>query len=179
MKTRLFLLIGIVTLLAVSTTASGCGGDATLTSEEYFQRLEALIDDGGERTDALVDQWYEDLASATSEEEKIGVTRAFYEGLVSLSRDYRDGLNDIDPPEELEGPHSELVDVNEDLLEGWEEIGDQLVPVESEAELSAQLDELYASDELVAARERADEACLQLQRIADDMGIDVDLQCGG
>jgi hypothetical protein len=176
MKVRLLLLPGIAVLLALGAMAAACGGgDDGLTAEEYFQRLESLGNDINQRSEALGDQWQEQLESITSEEEVMGLSRDFYTDMVSLTGDFRDRLEDIDPPEEVRDAHDEFKDVAGALLETSRDIADQLQEAESEAEFL----DLTTSEALRAVGERFDEACSSLKRIAADMGIEVDLDCGG
>jgi hypothetical protein len=168
-------LIGIVTLLAVSAIASGCGGgDAGVTSEEYFQQLEGVVADLDQQTETLANEREENLASAGSDQEHLVLIRDFYYDLFSLIGDFRDDLAGIEPSKEVEEAHNDLVGRADEFFSVWSEISDELKSAASEAEL----EELLTNDEFVAVGHRFEEACFELQRVADDKGIDVDLQCG-
>jgi hypothetical protein len=177
MKAPLFLLTGMIALIAVATAATGCGGgdgDTGLTSEEYFRQVEGLVGDLDQQSEALAIKWEEDLASAGSDEERLGLARDFYGALFSLIGPLRDDLRDIEPPKEAKEAHDALVDLADEFSSVWSDISGDVKNAASEAELG----ELLTSDEFTAVGQRFEQACFELQRIADDSGIDVDLKCG-
>ncbi len=177
MKARLFLLTGIIALVAVGAAVAGCGGGGGggggVTSEDYFRQVEELVGDLDQQTGPLTSQWQEDLASASSDQDRLELTRDFYHALFSLTGPLRDGLRDIEPPEEVKEAHDALVGLADEFSSVWSETSARVKNAASEAEL----EELLTDDEFVAVGQRFEEACLELQRIADDMAIDVDLKC--
>jgi hypothetical protein len=175
MKAPLFLLTGMIALVVVATAASGCGGgDGGATPDEYFRQVEALANGIGQQSEALGSKWEEDLAAVSSDQDRLELTRGFYHDLFSLIGDFRDGLADIEPPKEVEEAHHDLVGIADEFSSAWSEISAEVESAASEAEL----EELLSNDEFAAAGQRFEEACVELQRIADDSGIDVDLDCG-
>lgn len=178
MKARLFLLMSIVVLAAIGLAAIGCGGgdgdaDANLTPEEYFRQVKELADGLGQQGDALAAKWEEDLASATSDQDRLELTGGFYDALFSLIGPFRDDLADIEAPEEVQEAHKDLLDRADELSSAWSEISAEVRGAESEAELEG----LVTGGDFITAGQRFEEGCLELQRIADDMEIDVDLEC--
>jgi hypothetical protein len=175
MKAPLFLLTGMIALVAVAAAASGCGGgDGGATPEEYFRQVEALADGIGQQSEALGGKWEEDIAAVSSDQDRLELTRSFYHDLFSLIGDFRDGLADIEPPKEVEEAHNDLVGIANEFSGAWSEISAEVESAASEAEL----EELLSNDEFAAVGQRFEEACFELQRIADDSGVDVDLECG-
>jgi hypothetical protein len=176
MKTPLFLLTGMIALVAVAGAATGCGGGdgGAATPEEYFRQVEALADGIGQQSEALGSKWEEDSAAVSSDQDRLELTRGFYHDLFSLIGDFRDGLADIEPPKEVEEAHHDLVGIADEFSSAWSEISAEVESAASEAEL----EELLSNDEFAAAGQRFEEACVELQRIAVDSGIDVDLDCG-
>jgi hypothetical protein len=176
MKARLFLLMSLTALMTVGAVGTGCGGDgnASPTPEEYFRQVEALADSVGQQSDALGSKWEEDIAAVSSDEDRLELTRGFYHDLFSLIGNFRDGLADIEPPKEVEEAHHDLVESADEFSSAWSEISAKVESAASEAEL----EELLTNDEFTAAGQRFEQACFELQRIADDSGIDVDLECG-
>jgi hypothetical protein len=176
MKAPVFLLTGVIALVAV-TAATGCGGgdgETGVTSEEYFRQVEGLVGDLDQQTEALAVKWEEDLASATSDEERLELARDFYGSLFSLIAPLRDDLRDIEPPKEVEEAHDALVGLADEFSSAWSDISADVKNAASEAELG----ELLTNDEFEAVGQRFEQACSELQRKADDAGIDVDLKCG-
>lgn len=175
MKALMFLLTGVIALLALAIAATGCGGgEGGATTEEYFRQVEALVDDLGQQSEALGSKWEEDSASVSSDQERLELTAAFYYDLFSLIGGFRDGLADIEPSEEVEKAHQELVGIADEFSKLWSEMAAEVRSAASEADL----EELLTDDRFEAVGQRFEEACFELQRIADDSGIDVDLQCG-
>jgi hypothetical protein len=180
MKARLFLLMSVIAVAAMGVAAVGCGGgggsggDAGVTPEEYFRQIEQLADGMGQQSDALASKWEEDLASVSSDQDRLELTSGFYHDLFSLVGDFRDGLADIEPPKEVEETHRDLVGIADEFSSAWSGISADVKNASSEAEL----EELLNDDEFVAAGQRFEQACFDLQGVADDMGIDVDLKCG-
>jgi hypothetical protein len=176
MKAWLFLLISLIALVAVGAVATACGGggNAGPTPEEYFRQVEAIADGVGQQSEALGSKWEEDLAAVSSDQDRLELTRGFYHDLFSLVGDFRDGLADIEPPKEVEEAHHDLVEIADEFSSAWSEISAKVESAASEAEL----EELLTNDEFAAVGQRFEQACFELQRIADDSGIDVDLECG-
>jgi len=171
MKPHLFVLLVIAALLlALGSIAAACGGDDELTLEEYFQRIDALFNEADERFQPLVEALDQEFYS---EAEQIEATRAFFNADIPILRDFVDGLDDLDPPTEVEGPHEEAVAGGRELVEFLQGFTDRFADVESTSELEEILDDT----ELEAASDRFDDACLALQDIADANGIAVDLEC--
>ena len=180
MRARLFLLPSIAVLLLLGAMAAACGGggaddadDGEPAGEGYFRRVESLTADVDERSRALSDQWREDIASLGSEEERLALSRDFYGELFSLSREFQDGLEDIEPPEEVADVHDEFMQVADDFFGAWADIAGRLEDAESDAELNA----IIGDAEFLAAGQRLVEACTTLEGVAADMGVDIDLAC--
>jgi transketolase N-terminal domain/subunit len=61
------------------------------------------------------------------------------------------------------------------MLEAFQGFVDQVTQAESLEELA----EAFGDTELEASGDRFEQVCVALQGVADDNGIDVDLDCGG
>ncbi|MEE8346479.1 MAG: hypothetical protein V3S20_03925, partial [Dehalococcoidia bacterium] len=174
-KPRLFVSLFVGALLfALSTVAGACGGGdggGELTLEQYFQRLEAVASDYEQRGDALFENFGEEF---DSEEEQVQATQEFWKEFLVLLQEFVGDLDDVNPPSEAEAAHEESVDAGGEMLEAFQELVDQVTQAESITELAEGFDDI----ELDAAGDRFEQACVELQGIADDNGIDVDLNCG-
>ena len=172
MKRRVLPLAFIAALLlAFGAIAVACGGGGEpLALDEYFQRLAKVFADADERFEALTDQCAEDFES---EEAEIEATRCFFDASVLVFRDALDETDDLDPPAEAEAAHEELVNAGADLAQFIGEFGEQLADTESASEL----EELFGEESFVDIGERYEEACLDLEEIARENDIDVDLDC--
>ena len=169
MKPRLIVPLFIVALLlAVGATAVGCGGNGELTLEEYFQQVDTLDQDAEARIEAL--ELPEEFAS---EEEQVLAVQDFFAVSVPIIADFVDAIDDLDPPAEAEDAHNEAVDAGRDFVTEAEDLTNELADVGS----SSELEEVFDAPEYDAASDRFDQACFDLQDIADANSIDVDLTC--
>ena len=157
-------------LLAFGAIAAACGGGGEpLTLEEYFQRLEELTNELDQRADAL------EPAVGGSPDDQIEVFQDALNGFLPVLADFVGGIKELNPPEELEEPHSGFVARSDDVLKVLESLVDELENVESEAELN----KVIAGFESSAALAPVGQACLALQRVFDERELDVDLRCEG
>lgn len=171
MKPHRFVLLFIVALLlAVGAIAVSCGDSNELTLEEYLRRIEALSDQADERFEPLVEALNQEF---DAEPDRLEATREFFRADIPIVRDFLEGVDDLEPPAEVEGPHEETVAAGAEFLEILEDFTDRITGVESTSEL----EELLDDPELEAASGRFEEPCFALQDIADANGIDVDLKC--
>ena len=171
MKPRLFILLFVAGLLALGILAIACGDDGEeLTLEEYFREVESLSDEADERVEPLVEALNQEF---DSEAEQIEATRDYFNASIPILRDFGDSLDEVDPPAEVENPHEEAVAGIAELVEFLQDFTDRFADVES----TSDLEELLDAPELEAASDRFDQACFDLQDIADVNDIDVDGEC--
>ncbi len=177
MKPRLFvsLFVGAL-LLALSAVAGACGGDGGLTLEEYFQRIDAIGADAEDEVDRLTEEYVEAAEEVRTEEGLIEPFRDFFNQLATLSGDFVSELEGIDPPSEVEDAHNETVAVQTEGLELFEELNERAQRVETASDMEEVGAELEGPVFAYLA-DRSEEACFALEAIADENGIDVDLDC--
>lgn len=161
-----FVLIA-VSLLALGSFAAGCGGDdEALSIEEYFGRLDAL--------NAQFEADLQEVDTENAEEEDLKLIQANFANTVALLATFAGGVSDLEPPNEIKSQHKEVAEALRayaDALGG--DYLDQVSNLDSIEELQA----LAVDEELVAAGARAGEACLVLEQLAADNGIEVNLNC--
>ncbi len=175
MKLRLIAVV-IVGALVLALGAGACnddgddgGGELTLT--EYFSELDAIMEDANSQMDALEDPEDRDV---TSEEGQLEAIRDFYfAAKLAVIEGTFDRIEDLDPPAEVEDAHDALLAAGGDTVAAFEAIASQV----AEAESLADLFELFDDDSSEAAGERFEQTCSDLQGIADENEIDVDLDC--
>ena len=177
MKPRLSvsLFVGAL-LLALSAMAGACGGDGQITLEEYFQRIDVLGDNFEDDTNRLADEFEEAAQEVATEEQLIEPFRAFFDRLGALTEDFVADIESIDPPSEVEDAHNEIVAAQAEGLELLEELNERaqrVVSISDMEELSAEFEGPVFTD----ISDRSEQACFALEAIADDNGIDVDLEC--
>ena len=174
----------MITALALGAAMLGiaaCGGDdngggdsgvrEALTLVDYFSAYEDLSQTAERQFDSVAP----DIADSdpTLEESKPALV-AFLEELRDITREFLAELEDIDPPDEVQALHEDSLAAGDDLVEAIDGI---IAEVEDFDSLSDILGFGFDIPELNAAGERLDELCADLQKLADDEGIDVDLSC--
>ena len=163
--------------LVLATLAAACGGGGgALSLEEYFQELDTIQNEADERFVAQEEESGEPAEDA-SEEELADYAREAVGETVTIQRDAANAAGDLDPPDEVEGPHNDLVDALQELTDAVQTVVDEIPDTLTMADLEG----LYArfdTPELNEPFMAFDEACVALQSIADENEIDVDLECG-
>lgn len=151
-----------------------CNGSAReLSLEGYFERLVSLNGRVEERGDQLEAQLSVGLENA-SNEEAISLYRDFFEQSVPLTRDLLDDLRDLDPPPGIREAHERFVVAFEELTKGYEDAATQLENVQTRVGAEEMMVQV-----ILPAALAGEEACLDLEDIAHENGIDVDLECDG
>ena len=173
MQSRAFILFAIAALSVAFAAACG-DGDDEITIEEYFQRITAAQDDLTESGKGVViDGPFE------SEEDELKETHEFFDRVVPLLNDFRDRIDDIDPPSEVEDRHEAFLASWADLAEWHEMIATLQADVQSVAELDEVLDMFSTEGEAVLSR--MSEICFELEeaRVVASVaaGVDLDWQC--
>ena len=167
--------------LALGVIASACGDDGGggLSLEEYFQQLDA-IQDNADAQFATQEAGGSDQVPGpdASEEEVADFVRQGFQATVTTLTTAAAAASELDPPGEVEEAHNQLVAAVEDAVAAIQVIVDEFPEQLSSSDLE-NLDALLDTSEGDAAFVRLDEACLDLQTIADDNSIDVDLECEG
>lgn len=158
-------------LVAGCLLLAACGGEEELDLDQYFQRFDHI----GGTFDARIDTLMEESRGVGQE---IEGTRGFFDDFQAITKQALNDVNDIYPPAdagEARDAHDEFVAALAEVLAILEDISDRLADIESPSEVQALVEQLTPSFD--AASERANDACLQLQGVADENGIEVDLDC--
>ena len=174
MKLRLLRLAPIAALLlAFGAFAAGCGGEESLTLEQYFQQIIALTATADEGYAEFEDAFDAELDAAVSEEERLAAFEDFFKEIQPIFTTSVDGLNDLTPPAAVEELHKKYSDASAEFLASFEEVfngfGD-LGP-------AAGLESLFEDTDLDQAGVRFVATCAALQDFADKDEIDIDLDC--
>jgi len=158
-------------LLASAVLGMACsGGSEEVTLGAYLQRVDAIFAETDERFVALGDRCSE---RTDSEGARVRVALCFFDASVAIWPDFTNALENIDPPDEAAAAHDELLAAGGELSSLIEDYSTRLADVQSTAEL----EEVLSAHDLLAAGDRFDQACLSLQDLATETGIELDLAC--
>jgi hypothetical protein len=167
-----FLMVALA-VVAGSLLLTTCGGGGEeLSLDEYFQQLDS-IEEGIKTGTAALDE-----ASAGVIGEDVEATRVYVDGYQGIVGEGIDNMKALDPPSEAGDAHDEFVAALSGMLPLWQDLSDQLKDIETTSEMQTLLMGTQAEEPWTTATQRFADACLDLQGIADEKGIDIDLDCG-
>jgi hypothetical protein len=171
---RMTILGVAATLLALFVIGTGCnGGGGALTLEEYFAELQRLDDEESARSDELDQQIEEETDGLTDEAEVIEIFKGYLPQFRESLERFVSNLGDLNPPDEAQEAHNEAVAAGEDFIDAFDAASGEI----EDAQTFAEFGEIFEGGEVSAAGDRFTDACLDLEQIAADNNIDVDLDC--
>ena len=172
MRLRWRFLTVVVAIVTGSLLLAACGGgdgEEGLGLDEYFRRVDEIGNANRARIGALDEQ-----PGIVGEDQES--TENYFEGFEASVERALNELSDLDPPAEARPAHDEFVEALSEAQALWQDIGEQVADVESASELPAVLEQLDEQP-YDTAGERFDNACVQLQGIANENDIEVYLEC--
>lgn len=161
-----------VVVLAVAVLTAACGDDdATLTVEEYFAQVEAAGNEFAERGDAAD-------AELTESEDPVADAKRIIPEFEDILDDFVGVLEGITPPEEVAEAHDAAIEAGRDALDALRDAADAVADVDDLGGLV----EFFEGPAMTAfgeAGQRFEESCTDLQDVASEKGLEVDLRCNG
>jgi vacuolar-type H+-ATPase subunit I/STV1 len=161
-------LLAAIALVGFGALGVGCNDDGDeMTLEEYFQRIDELDQRLQDRSQEL-----EDELDALGEDASLEDAADSFEEQVNALQEFIDDMEDLDPPGEAREAHDEAAEALNAAVEQFDGLIEDFRSADS-------LEDAFALTENAdfSAIERANEACRELERIAADNNIDVDLDC--
>jgi hypothetical protein len=189
MRTRFIpLALTAVLLLSLGAVVAACGGSdedgnggnggngGTLTLEEYFNKVADLQADNDKKSDEVQAKLQEDLDAAESPQEAIDVFGNLIDELATVVRESHDALDELQAPSEVQDLHKQLVAV-------FSVAAGSLDDFAAEFDEGIELTDLEdfgnrVETEFSSLGNQVEVVCVQLQDVADENNIDVDLACG-
>jgi hypothetical protein len=176
----LVLALAAVTLAVVAA----CGGgdsEVALTLDQYFPRVQVLLEEQETRADAVGERYTSQLdARATSLDEALAAALPVLPVMLAALRpatvDLLTGLEDIVPPREAEDTHGALVRGYQEMLTLMDDLVARLERGEGGVEAFAVM---FADASGTALGQRLTTALSDLEELAEASGIAVDLGAGG
>jgi hypothetical protein len=146
-----------------------------LTLEEYFTAIDGIF----EAADSATDEAQTDLDAALAAEQPLAdQIEAIQDYLATELEVFSDAIGRLDvmnPPDELEADHDDFLQAVMDATGAASGLQFALQDVETEEEATELIDNFEAT--VTEATGRSDQACFNLQAVADANNIDVDLDC--
>lgn len=140
-------------------------GGGALTLEEYFQELEDVDNETSDRTDALFEN--------VSEDPDLDEVKDAYAGFPDIIDDFVSGLEDLNPPDEVQEEHDDAVAAARDFRAVFDDTIDQVQDAESLEDIQT----IGDGEAFTAADDAFTQACLDLEAAAEANNITVDLDC--
>lgn len=167
----------LLVALAAGAAAVACGGDGGgMDAQTYLEALDDRLSQADDESEELFnDPEFVRVASGTGplSNEDREIARNALESVAATFDSFLADVEDLDPPEELQEEHDELVAAYRELDQQFSDI------VLSQVDDAETIDDInQAFDELTtAAGERTSAACLAMQAEAEVNDVDVDLNC--
>ena len=158
--------------------ATGGGGvEASPQLQAYYSSIATIFDTANSASDELSTAFDEKYSAATTVEEARDTLISYLSDSSSINSKSLDDLRGVSPPDEVKDKHQAFVDAGQKLLDIAQELYGRLQDVTTEEEFNSVSDEFdtKGSD----AAQAVNTACDDLQGVADDAQIQIDLQCGG
>jgi len=166
------LVAAIVVLVGLAAFGVACkNGGGGLSLEEYFTQLDAAQNEVDRQFDEAFQ--LEEPGPDTSEEDIAAFARQVAEVFSTIFEDAEGTFGDIEPPAQAEEAHNALVQAIGDIRTAIDDVVDNIPDALSLEEMDA----ILGAPEVETASNAVDDACKELQQIADDNSIDVDLEC--
>ncbi len=165
---------------------NGNGGGETLTLDAYFERVQGIMDGMEEGGDAIEIQLNEEIEAATEANDIEGIVNAFADGMgefQNLAATTAGDLGDIDPPSEVEDEHRRLTAMFNVVTSALDDLKNDAEEIDPDADPDVIIEDITdlgtdIQTELGSLGTQGDVLCFEMQDIADENDIDIDLECG-
>lgn len=162
--------IGAALLLAI-----GCKGEDSLSLDDYLQRVEDLGEEQERKDGEIEPPSFDDY---DDERDYLDAVTDERRERAAVLEDSVDELERLSSPAESEDAHDRYVESLSHVLSAFDELIQALEESTSIDEANEVIDDLNAEgSELSNAIADGNEACRDLQDLADDNDVDVDLAC--
>jgi hypothetical protein len=175
---RRFGILAAVALVGLGWAAAACngggGGDGgPLSLADYFTEYEK-IDNKAEDATADLEREFDASLSATTIDDTVRFDlQEFYNRQIDIRQTYVDDVSDLVPPEEARAAHDASVTTYQAVLDAFTGIIDDL----GQAQTTDDLEVIFTNEAVTSAVQAANKACIDLQQIADNNNINVNLEC--
>ena len=190
LRTLQFVLVAVLVIL-LGSLALACGGSdddngnggETVALDTYFERVKGIMDGASESSDDIESEMGDRIDAATDIEDILDRLAQGLEKFQRLAERVRDDLNDISPPSEVEDQHREFTALYSTTVSALGELVAEVNDIDSDADDEVILEQVTDFGTRVETAfsslgTQGDLSCFELQGIADENEIDIDLECG-
>ena len=171
----LAMLAAAALLVGLAAFGVACkNGGGSLTLEEYFQKIDE-VQNNNDATFATQEASQGEQSADASGEELATFVRDSITASADTLRDSAGKADDIDPPDEVAGPHADIVAAINNAVTALDGMADSMPDTVTLADLEQGT--FFDNEELNAAFDSLATACNTLEEIATANNITVDLAC--
>jgi len=168
-------LLLIAAAFGIACSDDDNGGGDTLTLEDYFAQAAELRSGTSSAFQELAQM--EGPSADDSDEDIATFLHANVQGSAEILRDAESDFHALDAPEEAADAHDAFVLATGDAAGALEDYDDALPDSLTLEGLENAPDPFFSDQVLEDAFLALEDACMDLQTVADDNGIAVDLEC--
>ena len=172
MKSIIRFAVALAACAGLAWAVSACGGGAA-TIEDYFEKYEKLDNKAEDATADLQREFDASLTATSLNDEVRKGLQDYYTRQIEVRQDYADSVAKLDPPEAARAAHDASVTSYQAVLDAFNGIVDDI----GQAQTIDDLNSVFTGAELTAAIDAANKACADLQKVADDNSVNVNLEC--
>jgi len=165
--------VALIACTGLAWAASACNGGGASSLEDYFEEYEKLDNKAEDATADLQREFDASLTATSLNDEVRKDLRDYYTRQIEVRQDYADSVAKLDPPEAARAAHDASVTSYQAVLDAFSGIVDDI----GQAQTIDDLDNIFTGAELTAAIDAANKACADLQKVADDNNVNVNLEC--
>ena len=173
MKSIIRFAVALIACTGLAWAASACNGGGASSLEDYFEEYEKLDNKAEDATADLQREFDASLTATSLNDEVRKDLRDYYTRQIEVRQDYADSVAKLDPPEAARAAHDASVTSYQAVLDAFSGIVDDI----GQAQTIDDLDNIFTGAELTAAIDAANKACADLQKVADDNNVNVNLEC--
>ena len=173
MKSIIRFAVALIACTGLAWAASACNGGGASSLEDYFEEYEKLDNKAEDATADLQREFDASLTATSLNDEVRKDLRDYYTRQIEVRQDYADSVAKLDPPEAARAAHDASVTSYQAVLDAFNGIVDDI----GQAQTIDDLNSVFTGAELTAAIDAANKACADLQKVADDNNVNVNLEC--
>lgn len=156
-------------------SSSASPASASQTEEDYFTQLETIFHDTDAEGSRLQGELNQSVDASSTVDEQIAALNTFLDSSSKTFQNALDALDKLDTPSAAQSSQKAFVSAANDALSEIAQLKSDLRGVQTQADLDSALSDFETRFTTVTTA--ADAACVDLQKLAADSNVTIDLQC--